>query len=64
MGKYESRRKAEVAETIQLGSDILGPGWIPTRPPRNKKPPSGGFLLPLFINCPLKGRTSFLSLCL
>jgi hypothetical protein len=34
MGKYESRGKAEVAQTIQLGSDILSPGRFRPGPPR------------------------------
>ena len=35
MGKYESRGKAEVAQTIQLGSDILSPGRFRPGPPKS-----------------------------
>ena len=35
MGKYEPRGKAEVAQTIQLGSDILSPGRFRPGPPGN-----------------------------
>ena len=69
MGKYESRGKAEVAQTIQLGLDIFSLGRFCLGPPRISGlyrthglhfVPSTYFTHfrshPPIMNCPLKGR--------